>query len=257
MAVSAILEIPQVVETQSNKATAFNTALGFLEQAIADSYSFTTPLAVTPGFNYSLPFDDANDLSIRTALRFMYLEIQTGATAAFNVIHPDNEHLFFVRNNSGQNATIKTAAGAGVTIRDQGANIVYCDGVDCIAILPEGFTVTTPYDIMFQFFGPQAPNTSEVFAEVLVSRDVFLPANLLDSVFRVGTNPAATYVIDVLDDGVDIGDISISTGGVVTVTLAEQTVAAGSVLALRAPATVDATFTEFRAIFNATTDVVQ
>ena len=101
---------------------------------------------------------------------------------------------------------------------------------------------TGAYDIRFGFAA--TPITDEVIDTIMIPRDITFPANLVDSLGRVGVNPTATFAMLLKDDGTTIGTISVSTSGVFTFTTASGTdkaVAAGSVLTLVAPTTVDAT----------------
>lgn len=98
------------------------------------------------------------------------------------------------------------------------------------------------YDIRLGFTTP--PTTAEVLDTILLPREVTFPAAFAGSVGLIGTNPTASFVITVKDDGVDIGTITISTGGVFTFATTSGTakvVSAGSVLTFVAPVTVDAT----------------
>lgn len=100
----------------------------------------------------------------------------------------------------------------------------------------------SPYDIRFGF--SSIPITNEVLDTIPLPREVILPANMSGSVGIIGTNPTATFVIDVKDDGTIIGSVSISTSGVFTFTTTSgtaKTIAAGSILTFVAPTTVDTT----------------
>lgn len=94
-----------------------------------------------------------------------------------------------------------------------------------------------PYDIPLSFSG--TPTAGQRMGKLMVVRDVAFAANFSGSAGHVGTNPAATFAIDVQDDGVSIGTISVSTGGVFTFTTVSgtsKTVANGSRLEFYAPA---------------------
>lgn len=98
------------------------------------------------------------------------------------------------------------------------------------------------YDLGFDFVG--VPITDEVVGRWFVPRTVTLVANFAGSGGVIDTNPTATLALDVQDDGVTIGTVSISTGGVFTFTTVsgtEKIVATGSVVRLVAPTTPDAT----------------
>jgi hypothetical protein len=94
-----------------------------------------------------------------------------------------------------------------------------------------------------------ATSRTNLFAsEVLcfyVAADAFtIPANMAGTQVNVGTNPAATFAIDVQKNGSTIGTISISTGGVATLTTTggtSKSIAAGDVIKFVAPGSADAT----------------
>jgi hypothetical protein len=247
MAVTSLLELLVLTEAQSQKATAVNTALAALEAALADTYALSTSAADVPGEDVVIPFNDTNDLSARTALRFIYLTLTAGATAAFDVIHPDNKHLFFVTNNTAHTATVKTAAGTGIAVTAGSTKLLYCNGVNVIEIPISGSggsitSITQAEDYEVAFYG--SPVDGEVMAEFIVGRQVTFPANLVGSVGSVGVNPTATVNLDVDDDGTKIGNIAISTSGVFTFTTTGGTarvVAAGSKLVVHNQASADAT----------------
>jgi hypothetical protein len=96
---------------------------------------------------------------------------------------------------------------------------------------------------LIAFFFTTAPTTSEVLC-IYAAVDAFtIPANMSGSQTKVGTNPAATFAIDVQNNGSTIGTISISTGGVATLTTTSGTsksIAVGDVIKFVAPASADA-----------------
>jgi hypothetical protein len=102
--------------------------------------------------------------------------------------------------------------------------------------------VSDAYD--FGFAKAETPTSSQVIGKVVVPRSMTLPANFAGSAGHVDTNPTAQFEIDVTDDGVSIGTISIATNGAFTFTTVSGTaksVAAGSVVRFVAPGSTDAT----------------
>ncbi len=100
---------------------------------------------------------------------------------------------------------------------------------------------TLTYDIQFGFLTP--PGSDAVIHRVVLPRAVNWAANFAPSAGAVGTNPAASFAIDVQDDGVSIGTITVATNGTVSFATAggvAQSAAAGSVLTFVAPTAVDA-----------------
>lgn len=104
------------------------------------------------------------------------------------------------------------------------------------------FETKRPYDLRVGFI--ETPTAAQVIDLIVTGREISLPANFAGSVGNTGVNPSASFVLDVRDDGVSIGTITVSTAGALTFATAggtAKTVAAGSVITVVAPASVDAT----------------
>lgn len=96
--------------------------------------------------------------------------------------------------------------------------------------------IPSPYDVPLSFAG--TPDAGELMGKLVTVRDITFDANFSGSAGHVGTNPGATFDIDVQDDGVSIGTISVSTGGAFTFTTTSgtaKTVASGSRIEFYAP----------------------
>lgn len=132
-------------------------------------------------------------------------------------------------------------APEGLVLYDQTANEeVRADGADGWTVVTGGGT--DYYDIQSGF--TTTPITDQVLDTIFVGREVTFPADFSGSGGQIGTNPTGSFVIDVKDDGTDIGTITIGTGGTftfATVSGTEKVVAAGSILTFVAPTSVDAT----------------
>lgn len=105
-----------------------------------------------------------------------------------------------------------------------------------------GGSGTGAYDMRFGFI--TTPTSSQVLDTIMAVRDIDLPANLVGSLGRVGTNPTSSFVMNLKDDGTTIGTITVSTSGVFTFATTGgtvKTILAGSVVTLVAPASADAT----------------
>lgn len=101
---------------------------------------------------------------------------------------------------------------------------------------------TGSYDIRFGF--ASAPTSSQIIDTPMIGRALTLPANMAGSVGRVDTNPTASFVMTLQDDGVTIGTITVSTSGVFTFATTSGTlklITTPTILTLVAPASVDAT----------------
>lgn len=147
------------------------------------------------------------------------------------------------------------AAIAGLT-PSQG-DILYHNGTQWtrLAAGTSGYVLTTagagadpawgglPY--ILPFFFTSTPTSSEVLMIHVAGADFTIPANFASALeSEVGTNPTATFDLDVQQNGVSIGTISVSTGGVVTATTtsgAAKAIVKGDVLKTIAPGSADST----------------
>lgn len=212
MSVSEILEIPQITEAQSNKATAFNEAMSMMERAVADVYHLPTSTVVgVTSSVLTLDYDDTDDLSNRDALRFIFLNILAGASANFIVILPDNKHLFYCKNGTPYDAVLRTQTGTSATVRANSSQIIYCDGEDTFALLAGAGEVTVPQDFNVNYFG--RPEAGEVVANFFTGRPMRFPANFAGSVGRVGSSPSASYQLTVFQNDSVAGTVTVSAFG--------------------------------------------
>lgn len=140
---------------------------------------------------------------------------------------------------SGIPSAATQGAGQLIYLSDGG------DGLPCAA-LSDGtnwWPVGLPTWDVGAFY-PGTPITNELIQKVMVTRTIIFPANFSGAFGDVEVNPTSTYDIDVQDDGVSIGTISIATTGVFTFTTASgtaKTVDNGSILTFVGQTTVDAT----------------
>jgi hypothetical protein len=132
-------------------------------------------------------------------------------------------------------------AGWHFYVVDESLNVQW-NGTSWAVFAGSGGGGVSAYDMRFGFVA--APTASQVIDTVQIVRDLDLPADMAGSIAKVGTNPTSAFLMDLRDDGVSIGTISISTTGVATFTTAGGTakvILSGSQLSLVAPASVDAT----------------
>lgn len=100
--------------------------------------------------------------------------------------------------------------------------------------------------------GGAAPNnilSLEILTDHPVIRSFTIPANFSGSFASVGTNPAATFILTVLKNGVSIGTISIATSGFVSYATSgglAQTFVAGDLLSVQAPSSTDGSIARLR-----------
>lgn len=94
-------------------------------------------------------------------------------------------------------------------------------------------------------FFTTTPTSSEVLWLHVAGAAFTIPANFTAALqSSIGTNPAATFALDLQKNGTSIGTISVSTSGAVTATTVggtSKSIAVGDVLKLVAPGTADTT----------------
>lgn len=260
MPVSDILQIPVLTEAMAQKTIGVNMAIQSFEKALAGKLDIVTTAATTSGFDVVIPFNTTNDLSAREALRAIYYELLAGATQEFDVIHPNNPHLFLIKNSTTQIATLRTVVGGSTANVPPGSTyLIYCDGEDMTKMDFTLNTLTQASDYSASFWGK--PDTSQVMARFLVGRTTDFPANFSGSRGRVGANPVTTRTFDVMDDATQIGTISVSAAGAVTFATSGGTakiVAAGSVLTIvNQSGAPDTIMTDIEIVLLGTVEVAQ
>lgn len=130
--------------------------------------------------------------------------------------------------------------GCHVFVEDEATNVQWT-GSAWDVFAAGGSGGSTPYDIRFGFGA--TPAASQVIEAILIVRDVTIPADFAGSLGSIGLVPVANMVLSVQDDGVEIGTVTIGTDGFFTFATtgsASQTVLAGTLLTLVAPAVPDA-----------------
>lgn len=96
-------------------------------------------------------------------------------------------------------------------------------------------------DYFVDTFFNASPTASQVIIKYVFPVAVSFAANFAGYAGHVGTNPAASFAMDVQKNGVSVGTITISTGGAFTlVTSGAVAFAVGDRLSIIAPATPDA-----------------
>lgn len=131
-------------------------------------------------------------------------------------------------------ATRLNFVGSNVTVTDAGGGEAT---VTFVAVGGAGL----PYDVIVGFIA--SPTSNQVFSTIPVVTAFDLPANLVGSIGRVGTNPAASFVFTIRKNGTTVATVTVSTSGVFTMTTVGgfvQTFAVGDILTAQAPAGVDA-----------------
>lgn len=133
-------------------------------------------------------------------------------------------------------ATLAVPTGQGVRLFSDGTNYFTQRGMDTAA-------VAQPFDV--STFFPGIPTASAIVLRVPVARAVNFAANFAASQGRASAAATASTTFDVQKNGVSIGTIvfaaAASTATFTTAAGAAQSLAAGDVLSIVAPATPDTT----------------
>lgn len=106
------------------------------------------------------------------------------------------------------------------------------------------------------FFFVDTPVTAETLAMHVFTDDVTFADDFAGSVASVGVDATATFVLDVLKEGVSVGSISISTLGVATFSTTSGTVAfaTGETIKIVGPVTIDDTIQQVAVTLVGTID---
>ena len=172
-------------------------------------------------------------------------------SGAWVQITPQEGWVFWVISNSGRSAFTSGAWVARIEDAPQdGAAYARMDGAWSEVSLAGGM-----YDMEVSLAG--TATASQVIYRRLLGRNAEFAADFGGSVGKIGTNPTATFDLDVQADGVSLGAVSISTVGDFTFTTVGgtlKTVLAGAVIEVIAPAVVDATASDIDMTLAASSD---
>jgi hypothetical protein len=233
------LNLSQVAAAQNQKEVTINDQAGQLDAALTEQFD-----ADVSASNVALTAEQYR--------RAIHIKATGAATAGRTVTLQAIKKLSIISNFSTTDSVDFVLGSATITL-DPAADaanptmaLVYTDGTaDGLYQVSSGVGGgggAESYDFGFTF-GAE-PNASTVIQRVQLSRAIEVPANMAGSTGSVDTNPTSTYDIDVQDDGVSIGTISISTGGAFTFTTAGGTaksIVAGSVITFVSPGSPDGT----------------
>ncbi len=174
----------------------------------------------------------------------------------------ENDQLIFMAQRSGGSGAYTTVVGAlhelQTFMTDTYANVnaytgqnagrlvyvsdAFGSGVPGLALFTgaAAYKAIAPSTYDVAFYRATAPDVAgETQQVIVVARDIQFPADFAGSVGYVDTNPAATYTMSIKKNGVEIGTVSISTGGTFTFATASsgaaQTMNAGDRLEFVAP----------------------
>ena len=213
MTVSNFLDILQIDESQSQKATAANIAMEQLAKTLSARYAISTSGVTLSGQDIVLPYDDGGDLTNRQGLHNIFYDILPGAPVTFDIVHPPVAHLFVARNQTTVTARF-VCQGLMANLSAGQWGMFYCNGQDIIRVDLKPATITMPNDLQVSFF--ERPIANQVIGRFFIGRETIIPSNMSGSNGRVGINPTSAVVLTLRDNGASIGTVNISTTGVVT-----------------------------------------
>jgi hypothetical protein len=150
-----------------------------------------------------------------------------------------------VTSVNGQSGAVTLDAG-DIPVVDAGGYFGSPDNVEAALQELGARTVSFPIDIAA--FYPGIPTSSALMYRIKVARALTFAADFAGSQFTATANAAASTVFDIKKNGSNIGTCTIGAGGT-TATFATsggsaQTLAAGDVLSIEAPAVADSTLAD-------------
>lgn len=240
MANSAILNIPQIGESQNNKYITHNNAVDALEQASNANY-VNSSVGAGP-----LAMSEAN-----FTRHFVF--VLSGGSNDFDVTFPsqvnsvNTERVFAVDNrDTTYAATVKASTGSGdtVVIQPGQAALLYQSYEDVYALALFAGSTVLPYDI--GVYLPGQPGDNENIMEYRFPRDVEFADDFAGSYAFIGTNPTSTATYSIKKNGSAVGTMQVTSGGVVTfnTTGGATSFTAGDRLTISAPTPQDATLAD-------------
>lgn len=157
-----------------------------------------------------------------------------GIPALDEVTDPDLSDLMLVAYDTGTAEYVRVAADAvGGSVASSGINLA--------------------------MFHPGVPTTSKLMFQFTVPDNWSVPGNLLGSVGHIGTNPTASFTMNVAVNGSNVGTIVVSTVGVFTFTTTSGNpvaLVAGDKITITAPASTDATAADISATLLVFSEIV-
>lgn len=174
------------------------------------------------------------------------LEFTGTLTASINVIVPTVVTQWTVANlTSGAfTLTVKTAAGSGPTVDQNGRAILYCDGVNVVSASGASGPSAPIYDVGGYTSGK--PAASAAILHYPFPRQVTFPASLTNSRGSARTAATAQTDFDIRKNAVSVGTMRFAASATTATFIAAsaQTYAAGDTITVVAPGTQDTTLAD-------------
>jgi len=128
--------------------------------------------------------------------RAMVLNFTGTLTAARNIIVPTTSKLYFIKNSTtgGFALIIKTVAGTGISVRNGGQTVVFCDGTNVVAPITQLPTTTTINDFVVGYLEIPQNSKSADYTLVLADSGQHIYHPVADTTARTWTIPANASV---------------------------------------------------------------
>jgi hypothetical protein len=224
------LNLDQLTESQTNKATSVNTATGQIDAAVTENLACD----FTAG-NIAL-----TDTQFRRNISFSAINL----SVARDLTVPAIKKYFFVSNAAGTNSLSVKRGTTTITLGAGEVSSFFTDGT-ANGLIFVGNSGLRPYDIGGFFV--TVPGASEILSQHIFVRPVTLPINLTGSRGHANTLATALTICDIQKNGASIGSLRYPAAtAAATFTLPSATsFAVGDRLSIIAPNTPDATLANF------------
>jgi hypothetical protein len=156
-----------------------------------------------------------------------------GIPALDEVTDPDLSDLMLVAYDTNAGDYVRVAADAVGGVASSGINLA--------------------------LFHPGVPTSSKLMFQFTVPDNWSVPGNLVGSVGHIGTNPTASFTMNVVVNGSNVGTIVVSTAGVFSFTTTggnPVALLAGDKITITAPASTDATAADISATLLVFSEIV-
>lgn len=224
------LDLDQLTESQTNKATSVNTAHGQVDAAITE--------------NLSCDFTSGNVTLTNTQFRRAISFTAANLSVARDLTVPAIKKFFFVSNAAGTNVLSVKCGSTTVNLAAGEVASFFTDGTTN-GLVYVANSAARPFDIGGFFVG--VPGADEVLLRYVFTRAVSFPTSLTGSQGYANTTATAQTDLDVKKNGVSAGTIRFpaSTAAATFVAASPISFAAGDRMEIIAPNTPDATLADF------------
>jgi hypothetical protein len=240
MGKSLILAIDELASGQAQAFQTVNDAVAALEQSV-NKVLLSTSVA---NANITL-----------TELQFARNGFHrvNGHTAAINLYVPETintiqtNRLFFVRNDGTGDLTVRTLTSvASVVVAPGSSGIIHAEYRTMRSLSSSGGSGSSSFSLAV--FNPTLAAANAELLRYIFVDNVTMQDNFSGSRGSIRVNPTSSMAFDVKKNGVSIGSVTVSTGGVFTFNTTAATTevfAIGDILTIHTPVAQDPTGADF------------